>query len=432
MTKAERANNEMRHSFIQITRPEKRHFCANRIPIVSISLMLGISASALPAEEKHAAPPYGQFPAEGEGLHLMGELIDVDPINRRGLLRPGGDLAPDRYNRFLGQPFAMLPYGMIYYHGAPAELKDIPLGTVLHGCFLIPPEGDNSIPRPNPKDKIEAQRLAHLVDQTHAVIVEDTASFCQRNGLAWKISGIETTEADGRQFLVVNSVGKEVPGGLGGEQKFCIDRSTRVWKGKEFASLEDIKPDLTVQVNLTWDPNWGYGKFHVLDLWLDRQSLDVAAETQRQAHIRHQRYHWLPGWIDKVTYHTGAGATNGSGTVFVTLFEGMDPSLYEEIKTSRSAQVAFSEPTLRTWRKDQDSQGGPLLNVIQIADPPPGHSGIQIEVQVRQMLEGFRSGAIVRVGTPAFPAGVIPPELRVNSKEDRARSLSGSEPQKEN
>ena len=38
----------------------------------------------------------------------------VDAVNRRGVLRLDGD-GPLHY-------FAMLPYGMIGYHGAPAEL----------------------------------------------------------------------------------------------------------------------------------------------------------------------------------------------------------------------------------------------------------------------------------------------------------------------
>src|SRR5690606_35015149 len=115
------------------------------------------------------------------------------------------------------------------------------------------------------------------------------------------------------------------------------------------------------------------------DVWLDQEALDVAAEVQRQTHIRYQRYHWLPGWIDKVTYETQP--TNGAGTVYVTLFGGMDPALYEEIVSSRSAQIAFAEPTLRTWRKDQDSQGGLLLEVNRTPDPPLGSSGIQIRVR---------------------------------------------------
>ena len=238
------------------------------------------------------------------------------------------------------------------------------------------------------------------------------------------MQGLETSETDGRQFLVVTSQGKQAPTGLSGEQKFCIDNSTRVWKGKEFASLADIQPGQTVQVNLTWDPNWGYGKFHLLDIWLDEQALQVAAEAQRQTHIRYQHYHWLPGWVDKVTYD--ADQPNGTGSVYVTLFGGLDRSLYEEIAHSRNAQIAIAEPTLRTWRRDQDAQGGPLLEVIQLTDPPLGSSNMQLRVQVRQMLVGYRAGGIVRVGISTFPASVNPPEERVNGPEDRNRSLSGS------
>jgi len=254
-------------------------------------------------------------------------------------------------------------------------------------------------------------------------------SYYQRHGQAWKIEGIETNEKDGRQFLVVTSIGNKAPAGLGGEQKFGIDKSTRVWRGREFAGLSDIKPGQTVQVNLSWDPNWGYGKFHVLDLWLDPKALEVAAEVQRQTHIRYQHYHWLPGWVDKVTYDVDK--PNGSGPVYVTLFGGMDSSLYDEVIGSRSAHIAVTEPTLRTWRKDQDSQGGQVMEVNKLPNPPMGSSGIQIRVQVRQMLEGFRTGGIVRVGIKDFPEGVIPPEERVNSLEDRDRPLSGSLPKTE-
>lgn len=383
--------------------------------LLAVSLM-AFGSGRLQAQDKAAAPPYGEFPALDAGVEMIGELVDVDPINRRGILRPGGELMPDRYNRFLGQPFAMLPYGMVYYHGAPAELKDIPLGTVLHGVFYAPPKGDKSVPRPSAKDKIEAQRLKYYRDHTHALILEDTVSFHLRHGQVWKVGGVETNEKDGRQYLAVTSVGQKVPSSLGGEQKFCIDKSTRVWKGKEFASLDDVQPGQTVQLNLTWDPNWGYGKFHVLDLWLDNQALKVAAELQRQTHIRYQRYHYLPGWVDKVTYD--ASKPNGSGTVYVTLFGGMDASLYEEVSTSRSAQVAIAEPTLRTWRKDQDAQGGPLLEVKKMPNPPLGSSGIQLRVQVRHVLEGYRAGGIVRVGVPTFPDGVLPPEERARGGED--------------
>jgi hypothetical protein len=396
-----------------------------RVPYATLfGALVAVSAVGPLAAACDRTPPYGEFPAVGDGVEMTGELVDVDPVNRRGLLRPGGDLAPDRYNRFLGQPFALLPYGTVRYHGAPAELKDVPLGTVLHGVFFRPPAGDDSVPRPSPKDKVEEQRAKYFVEHTHAALLEDDVSFYTRHGQAWRVDGVESNADDGRQFLVVTAVGKQAPSGLGGEQSFCVDKSTRVWKGKEFASLDDVRPGQTMQVNLTWDPSWGYGKFHVLDLWLDQQALDVAAEVQRQTHVRHQRHRWLPGWVDGVEYE--ADQPNGTATVSVTLFGGMDASLYDEVTGSRNAQIAVAEPTLRTWRKDQDSQGGPLLEVRKSPSPPHGSSGIRLRVRVRQVLEGYRKGGIVRVGVSSFPASVLPPEERVNGPADRGRALSGS------
>lgn len=374
------------------------------------------------APSKVAAPAYGAFPTE-PGVAWMGELINVDPVNRRGVIRPGGVVTPDRYNRFPGQPFALLPYGMVSYHGAAAELRDVPLGTVLHGEFYLPPPGDHSVPRPTSKAKGDAQRNAYFVEQTHALRLEDDVSYYRRHGQAWRIDGFETSDKDGRRFLLVTSVGNKAPAGLSGPQKFCIDKSTRVWKGKEFASLEDAQPGQTVQVNLTWDPGWGYASFHVLDLWLDERAIDVAAEVQRQTHLRYQRYHWLPGWVDKVTYH--ADQPNGSATVSVTLFGGLDASLYDEVGRSRTAQIAIAEPTLRTWRKDQDAQGGRVEEVLKLPNPPAGSGPVQIRVHVRQALEGFRAGGIVRVGLADFPAGVLPPEERINGLEDRDRAPAG-------
>ena len=50
----------------------------------------------------------------------------VDAFNRRGALR-NGDGASDPRRRY----FAMLPYGMVKFHGAPAEVRDLPIGDPL-------------------------------------------------------------------------------------------------------------------------------------------------------------------------------------------------------------------------------------------------------------------------------------------------------------
>src|SRR5437868_4367453 len=111
------------------------------------ALVICLAASCTLAEPDYVPVP-GQFPPPDAGVALSGELIAVDHVNRRGALRLVGDGDDGRYHSAPSHRFAMLPYGMLRYHGAPAELKDIPLGTLLHGTFLLPPKDDKSVPTP--------------------------------------------------------------------------------------------------------------------------------------------------------------------------------------------------------------------------------------------------------------------------------------------
>jgi hypothetical protein len=63
--------------------------------------------------------------------------VFVDHANRRGSLRVQ---AAGTYFRNAPHPFALLPYAIVRYHGAPADLRDIPLGTVLHIRAFLPPD----------------------------------------------------------------------------------------------------------------------------------------------------------------------------------------------------------------------------------------------------------------------------------------------------
>src|SRR5687768_505761 len=94
-----------------------------------------------PAPKSDFVPKPGEFPPAGvTGVFLVGELVSVDHVNRRGALRFVGNNMADRYNA-PSHEFALLPYGTVRYHGAPAELRDVPIGTLLHGYFVLPPEG---------------------------------------------------------------------------------------------------------------------------------------------------------------------------------------------------------------------------------------------------------------------------------------------------
>ena len=78
-----------------------------------------------------------------------------------------------------------MPYGTVRYHGAPAELRDVPIGTVLHGYFILPPADDTSLP---PQDSVGKK---YNPPYTHALTLEDDCSFYQRQGRAWKIASLD-------------------------------------------------------------------------------------------------------------------------------------------------------------------------------------------------------------------------------------------------
>src|SRR5687767_2217317 len=98
----------------------------------------------------------GEFPAEGSAHYIGGELIALDRINRTGTVRLDRTDAQKRSAWDRLHDFALLPYGMVRFQGAPAELRDIPLGTHLHGYYYAV---DSVFKRFDPKSKKPATPL---------------------------------------------------------------------------------------------------------------------------------------------------------------------------------------------------------------------------------------------------------------------------------
>src|SRR5205809_754884 len=87
------------------------------------ALPVGFPVRAQEAKDQVLQP--GKFPPPNTGTYLAGELVIIDPVNRRGGLRLDGNEPHDRYHSGPLHYFAMLPYGTISSNGAPAELRDI-------------------------------------------------------------------------------------------------------------------------------------------------------------------------------------------------------------------------------------------------------------------------------------------------------------------
>ena len=368
-------------------------------------LFICLVAGGLHAGEPAAyVPKLGEFPPPDAGTYYAGELVSVDHVNRRGAIRLDGDGSDGKYHSAPSHRFALLPYGTIRYHGAPAELRDIPIGTHVHGRFVLPPAGDTTIAPPTREPQ-------HVPKETHVITLEDDISFYQRQGQTWTITAVDLKKGT----LAVTSSGTAATNGLRGAKTFELDLSTRIWKGRQFAKLSELAAQQVVQLNLTWAPEWKNGVFHIADVWIDQESRDVSAEQQRRLHVRHQHHRWLAGWIDHVEHLAG-----GHGIVTVTLFGGMDPSLYDEVrKHTGGFDIAAADVTLRSWWQDHDKKGGDRVELKELPNPPPGSSGIQIRVKCWALLEGYRPGRIVRVRPHSWPNSKLPPEERIQNADDR-------------
>jgi len=391
-------------------------------------LFLGLCTAH--TEEKVFRPEPGKFPPLEKAHSYRGELVFVDHANRRGSLRVEGKGV---FRRNDPHPFAMLPYGMVRYHGAPADLRDIPLGTVMHVRAFLPPDPKISavpvLPVDNKeKDANHSRGVGIAPAENHVILLEDEPSYCQREGLVWKLKEVEIKEHEG------TIIARREPGQGGdtepGDETLTFDAATRVWRGRECLRIEHLisegvwpasgkKPlgGQSVLLGITWKPTPGsvFTQFHISDLWLDDAAMQNATQHQTEQHKAFMRSRWLPAWIDGVEYGQFGGAT-----VTATLFGGMDASLYADFKRDVPALMNGVENTLKhteggTAGPTQMAARGKLLDVIKLSgEAPLGSSGIQIRFETDLITEGMRPTRIVRVRPANWPDLHLPREEYLN------------------
>ncbi len=335
----------------------------------------------------------GEFPPEGSAHYIAGELIEVDHVNRTGVLRPDRTDAQRRGDWDLPHAFTLLPFGSLTYHGAPAELRDIPIGTHLHGQFYLedPAPKDSKTKPPGPPKRVSLESAF-----SRCVRLEDDFSFCQRQQRGWRIdavspetgvltvTGITAGKADAKPTL------------------FQIGGVTRVWKGRSVGSLGDLTIGQSLTTNLTVCTLKGPGR--CTSIWLDAESRDLATAHQLEVHRQFQREHGLAGWVDEVD--------NEQGTMCVTLFAGFDPKLKEDFLVNEQITAAVAEDNLRTWDQINDRKSGTLLE-IQNVKPAPGNSGVRMKLKPVLLLEGFRPKRVVRLWPSKWKVDDLPREERL-------------------
>ena len=368
-------------------------------------------------------PEAGQFPPLEKAHAYRGELVFVDHANRRGSLRVQGE---GTYFRNAPHPFALLPYAVVRYHGAPADLRDIPLGTVLHVRAFLPPDPTTSavpvLPVDNRNKTAGYSGKGVAPAENHVLLLEDEFSHCQREGRVWKLREVEIQNRQGRITAIC-----EAPqgGGAPTEETLTLDAATRFWRGRECFGIEDwiaegdwpaegkkALGDPVVLLGLTWKPTPDgiFTRFHISDIWLDTAAAERATHSQTETHRAFMRSRWLPAWVDAVEY-----GKFGRATVTATLFGGMDALLYADFKKDIAVTVNAAENTLKhaggNYGPAHMASKGSILEVANVAgEVPLGSSGRQVRFETDLIIEGIRPRRIIRLRPASWPLVNLPRE----------------------
>ena len=392
------------------------------------------------ADEKPFRPEPGQFPPIGKAHAYRGELVFVDHANRRGSLRVEGS---GKFYRNDPHPFALLPYGLVRYHDAPADLRYVPLGTVLHAHGFLPPDPKiSAVPvlPANNKDKDAGgyRGTGIFPAENHVLLLEDEPSHCRRNGLIWKLMEVEINGNDGS--ILARREPKKKDKKKYEPEKMTFDAATRIWRGRESIRISDLineniwptngkkeLNDQAVLLGITWKPAPGDGlsgaftRFHISDIWLDDKSIEHAAYFQTEKHNTFIRSRWMPAIVDDIAY-----GKFGRATVTATLFGGMDSTLYDDFKKDGSGQINGAENTLKHtaghYGPGHMASSGKFIQIEKISGKIPlGSSGIQVQFETDLIIEAIRPGRVIRIRPDRWPKMQIPREeyLFNNSPEDR-------------
>ena len=382
--------------------------------VVGSLVLAGGSRAADEAKPFQLTP--GEFPPEGSARELAGELIAVDHINRTGILRPDRTDTQRRGDWDLPLPFVMLPYGSLSYRGAPAELRDIPIGTHLHGQFYVDDAAAKEL-----KAKLNTGENKVCADASFCrpLRLEDDFSNSARQQRSWRLDAIDWE----KMTISLTGVGPAKDQADAKPTIFQITPSTRIWKGRGFGGFGDLAEGQSLIVNLTVATLKGPGR--CTDLWLDAESRALATAQQLEVHRQFVREHGLPGVIDAVD--------NAEGIVSVALFDGFDRQLMAAFP-SRAAiaaaakappfvpgpglvdpmaiTAAVAEENLRTWDQINDRKAGPLIEILE-GPPSPGNSGLRVRFKPSVLLEGFRPKRIVRIWCSQWKVDDLPREERL-------------------
>ena len=271
--------------------------------------------------------------------------------------------------------------------------------------------------------------------ENHVLLLEDEPSYCQRTGKVWKLKELEFKS---KEWLMTAALESKAGGNdKVKEESFTFDAATRIWRGRERLSPADLIVEgvwpangkkvldgQSVLLGFTYKPtpDGVFTRFHISDIWLDDISMQRAAQSQTETHKAFIRSRWLPAYVDKVEY-----GKFGRAKVTLTLFGGMDTSLYDDFKKGEQGLINAAELNLKhtsgAYGPAHIASRGSILDVTKVSGKIPiASSGIQVCIETDLIIEGIRPGRVVRVRPKSWPEVQLPREECLwdgNAIEDR-------------
>ncbi len=307
-------------------------------------------------------PKPGEFPPHHSDHRVGGELVAADFLHRTGQFRTTktGELIE----------FTMPTYGAINYLNSEADLRDVPLGTFF--LFFLNQDANGGF-----------TRLATMQDQ-----------FTMDGGHGFSYRLDEIHAQDGKLLTTKHSVSKDQPDL--GKKELLVKADTRIWKGESQVKLGDLAAGDELLFNLTGktstNPGW------CTDIWVGADTHKLATEKQRKKFADFTKFRGLPAWIDKTEGNKiTATLFSGDSQNFKSTFLGAD------FVVDRDVSVVVANDELRTWNPPVDRERGKVLAVQDGPRDCYGSSGVRLVLTVRNMLEGFRKGRIVRIFAGPWP-----------------------------
>jgi hypothetical protein len=303
----------------------------------------------------------GEFPPHHSDHRVGGELIAADYIHRTGTFRidHSGELVD----------FTMPPFGAVYYLNFEADLRDVPLRT--YYLFFLHQDGKGAF--------------------TVVSNMEDEYTMVANHGFSFRLDEVKAGE---RKLMATKR--KVAEGTEVGKAELLYDDATRVWKGDQRIAIGDLMAGdellFSASGNLPASPR------RCTEIWVGAATQAQATAAQRSRRFEFLKLRGLPAVIDAID---GKKLTvtflSNERSSLMELFkaEGIEAAKWATEHRTIEAVVANDE--LRSYNPPVDKQGCRVVEARTIPADCYGSSGEQWVIEPGLLLEGFRTGRIIRL-----------------------------------